>query len=119
MISIVIGVDIVFALTRICDEFCHLHLQFLDQFLLFSTHGESELLCDYNEIMHRYCHCIVAQRGGWVTSIQGIKGGSLLLLLMLAVKKREARCRPGLSFLRRMKTGLKEKNQGTMESREV
>ncbi len=86
---IVIGVDIVFALTRFCDEFLNLCLHFLDQFLLFTMHGESELSCNYNEIMHRYCHCIVVPWGGWVTSIQGIKGGSLLLLLVLAVKNEE------------------------------
>ncbi len=73
--------DIVFALTRIHDESFQLHLQFLDQFLLFNTHGESELLCNYNEIMRRYYNCI-----GRATLIQGIKGGSLLLLLVLAVK---------------------------------
>jgi hypothetical protein len=49
-------------------------------------HGENELLCDYNEIMRRYCYCIAVAWGGWVTSIQGIEGGSLLLLLVLAVK---------------------------------
>jgi hypothetical protein len=30
--------------------------------------------------------CIAVQWGGWPTSIQGIEGGSLLLLLVLAVK---------------------------------
>jgi hypothetical protein len=49
-------------------------------------HGESELSCDYNEIMRRYCHCIAVLWGGRATSIQGIEGGSLLLLLVLAVK---------------------------------
>jgi hypothetical protein len=49
-------------------------------------HGESELSCNYNEIMHRYCHCIAVRCGGWATSIQGIKRGSLLLLLVLAIK---------------------------------
>ncbi len=44
-------------------------------------HGESELWCNYNETMHRYYNRI-----GLVTSIQGIDGGSLLLLLVLAVK---------------------------------
>jgi hypothetical protein len=48
--------------------------------------GESKLLCDYNEIMLRYCHCITVPWGGWATLIQGIEGGSLLLLLVLAVK---------------------------------
>jgi hypothetical protein len=67
-----------------------LRLQFLDQFLLFSTHG------DNNEIMHRYCQCITVLWGGQATSIQGIEGGSLLLLLVLAVKKREVLIR---SFL--------------------
>ena len=52
-------------------------------------HGESELSCDYNEILRRYCHCIAVAWGGRATSIQGIEGGSLLLLLVLAVKKRE------------------------------
>jgi hypothetical protein len=85
-ISIVIGVDIVFASTRFCNEFFNLRLHFLDWFLLFITHGESELLCDYNEIMCRYCHCIAVPWGGRATSIQGIKEGSLLLLLVLAVK---------------------------------
>ncbi len=78
--------DIVFALTRFCDEFFNLRLHFLDQFFLFTTHGESELSCDYNEIICRYCHCIAVPWGGWATLIQGIKGGSLLLLLVLAVK---------------------------------
>ncbi len=49
-------------------------------------HGESDLLCDYNEIMRRYCQCITVPWDGWATLIQGIKGGSLLLLLVLAVK---------------------------------
>jgi hypothetical protein len=79
-------VNIVFALTRFCDEFFNLCLHFLDRFLLFTTHGESELSCNYNEIMHRYCHCIAVLWGGRATSIQGIEGGSLLLLLVLAVK---------------------------------
>ncbi len=73
--------DIGFALTGIRDKYFQLRLQFLDQFLLFNMHGESELSCNYNEIMHRYYNCIV-----WATSIQGIKGGSLLLILVLAVK---------------------------------
>ncbi len=98
--------DIVFASTRFCNEFFNLRFHFLDQFLLFTMHGESELSCDYNEIMHRYCHCIAVPWGGRATSIQGIKGGSLLLLLVLAVKKREGL---DLSFLRRMKKrGWKE-----------
>ncbi len=50
---------------------------------------KSDLSCDYNEIMHRYCQFIAMRWGGWATSIQGIKGGSLLQLLVLAVKKRE------------------------------
>jgi hypothetical protein len=49
-------------------------------------HGESELLWDYNEIMRRYYHCIAVPWGGRATLIQGIEGGSLLLLLVLAVK---------------------------------
>jgi hypothetical protein len=44
-------VDIVFASTRIGDELFQLCLQFLDRFLLFSMHGESDLSCDYNKIM--------------------------------------------------------------------
>jgi hypothetical protein len=79
---------IVFASTRIHDELLQLCLQILDRFLLFNTHGESELSCGYNEIMRRYCHCI-AVPGGRAALIQGIKGGSLLLLLVLAAKKRE------------------------------
>ncbi len=78
--------DIVFALTGICHEFFQLRLQFLDQFLLFATHGESEISYDYNEIMRRYYQCITVPLGGRAASIQGIKGGSLLLLLVLAVK---------------------------------
>jgi hypothetical protein len=74
-------VDIIFDLTRISNEFFQLYLQFLDRFLPFNTHGESELWCNYNEIMRRYYNCI-----GQVTSIQGIERGSLLLLLVLAVK---------------------------------
>ncbi len=50
---------------------------------------KSDLSCDYNEIMHRYCQCTAVRWGGQATSIQGIEGGSLLLLLVLAVKKRE------------------------------
>jgi hypothetical protein len=50
---------------------------------------KSDLSCDYNEIMHGYCQCTAVQWGGQVTLIQGIEGGSLLLLLVLAVKKRE------------------------------
>jgi hypothetical protein len=79
-------VDIVFALTRICDEFFQLHLQFLDQFLLFTTHDESELSCNYNQIMRRYYQCVAVPWGGRAALIQGIEGGSLLLLLVLAVK---------------------------------
>jgi hypothetical protein len=36
--------------------------------------------------MRRHCHCI-AVLGGRAALIQGIEGGSLLLLLVLAVKK--------------------------------
>jgi hypothetical protein len=79
-------VDIVFASTRISDELFQLCLQILDQFLLLTTHGESDLSCDYNEIMRRYYNCIAVPWGGQLTSIQGIEGGSLLLLLVLAVK---------------------------------
>ena len=50
---------------------------------------KSDQSCDYNEIMRRYCQCIAVRWGGQVASIQGIEGGSLLLLqLELAVKKR-------------------------------
>ena len=38
--------DIAFALTNIHNELFQLRLQFLDRFLLFNTHGESELFCD-------------------------------------------------------------------------
>jgi hypothetical protein len=79
-------VDIVFAFTRSCNEFFQLRLQFLDQFLLLTAHGESDLLCNYNEIMRRYCQCIAVPWGGQATSIQGIEGGSLLPLSVLAVK---------------------------------
>ncbi len=58
-------------------------------FFFFPRMVKSDLLCDYYEIMHRYCQCIAMRWGGRATSIQGIKGGSLLLLLVLAVKKRE------------------------------
>ncbi len=78
--------DIVFALTRICNELFQLRLQTLDLFLLLIMHGESDLLCNYNEIMRRYYNCIEVLWGGQSTSIQGIEGGSLLLLLVLAVK---------------------------------
>ncbi len=50
---------------------------------------KSDLSCDYNEIMHRYCQCIAVRWGGQATLIQGIKEGSLLLLLVLAAKKWE------------------------------
>ncbi len=85
-IIIEIIVDIIFALTRSCNELFQLCLQILDWFLLLITHGESDLSCDYNEIMRRYCQCIAVPWGGRATLIQGIKGGSLLLLLVLAVK---------------------------------
>ncbi len=50
-----------------------------------------------------------------MTSIQGIEGGSLLLLLVLAVKKREVSIR---SFLleKDEERGKKEWYQGKMES---
>jgi hypothetical protein len=79
-------VDIVFASTRSCDELFQLRLQILNQFLLLTTHGESDLSCNYNEIMRRYYNCIAVLWGGQSTSIQGIEGGSLLLLLVLAVE---------------------------------
>ncbi len=50
-IIIDIVVDIVFASTSICDELFQLRLHFLDQFLLFNTHGENDLSCNYN--VHR------------------------------------------------------------------
>ncbi len=78
--------DIIFASNRICNEFFQLRLQFLDQFLLFTTHGESELSCDYNEIMRRYYQCAAVPWSGRAALIQGIEGGSLLLILVLAVK---------------------------------
>ncbi len=78
--------DIVFSPARFCDEFFNLRLHFLDRFLLFTMHGESELLYNYTVIMRRYCHCIAVPWGGQGTLIQGIEGGSLLLLLVLAVK---------------------------------
>ncbi len=40
LLQIVIGVDIYFASTRICNELFQLRLQFLNQFLLLSTHGK-------------------------------------------------------------------------------
>ncbi len=86
MIIIEIVVDIIFALTKSCNELFQLCLQILDRFLLLTTHGESDLSCNYNEIMRRYCQCIAVLWGGWPTLIQGIEGGSLLLLLVLAVK---------------------------------
>ncbi len=86
MIIIEIVVDIFFALTRSCNELFQLRLQILDRSLLHTTHGESDLSCDYNEIMCRYCQCIAVPWGGCPTLIQGIEGGSLLLLLVLAVK---------------------------------
>jgi hypothetical protein len=79
-------VDIIFASTRSCNELFQLYLQILDQFLLLTMHGESDLSCNYNEIMRRYCQCIAVPWGGRATSIQGIEGGSLLLLFVLALK---------------------------------
>ncbi len=78
--------DIIFAWTRICNELLQLRLQILDQFLFFNTHGESELLCNYNEIMCRFYQCVAVPWGGRAALIQGIEGGSLLLLLVFAVK---------------------------------
>ena len=72
-------------------------------FFFFTMHGESDLLCDYNEIMRRYYNCIAVPWGGQSTSIQGIEGGSLLLLLVLAVKNEGG-------------VGCYEKGIGTMES---
>ncbi len=57
-IIIEIVVDIVFALTRSCNEFFQLRLQILYQFLLLTMHGESDPSCNYNEIIRRYCQCI-------------------------------------------------------------
>ena len=94
-----IAVDIVFASTSIRDEI-QLRLHFLDQFLLFYTHGENDLSCNYN--VHRGA---VRDLGD---NVQGIEGGSLLLLLVLAVKKREV---SGLSFLRRMRK--EDRSNGT------
>ena len=56
VVSMDILLDILFSLTRICNDICKLHLQLLDRFLLSTTHGECELLWNYNEIMRRYCH---------------------------------------------------------------
>ncbi len=53
-----IAVDIIFALTSICDELFQLRLHFLDRFLLFNMHGENDLSCDYN--VH---HCAVKGSG--------------------------------------------------------
>ncbi len=50
--------DIVFALTSIRDESFQLHLHFLDRFLLFNTHGENDLSCDYN------VHCSAVRDSG-------------------------------------------------------
>jgi hypothetical protein len=52
--------------------------------------------------------CITLLWGGQAASIQGTKGGSLMLLLVLAVKKREV---SGLSFLRRM--SIEDRRNGT------
>jgi hypothetical protein len=54
--------------------------------------------------------CITVPWGGRAALIQGTKGGSLLLLLVLAVKKREVL---GLSFLRRMR--IEDRRNGTNE----
>ena len=43
--------DIAFALTSIRGELFQLRLHFLDRFLLFNTHGENDLSCNYN--VHR------------------------------------------------------------------
>jgi hypothetical protein len=61
----------------------------LINFFFFPRMVKSDLSCDYNEIMHRYCQCIAVRWGGQATLIQGIKEGSLLLLLVLAAKKWE------------------------------
>ncbi len=105
--------DIVFASTRICDEFFHLRLQFLNQFLLLTTHGESELSCNYNEIMRRYCHCIAVRCGDRATSIQGIEGRSLLLLSVLAVKN-EGRGRLLEEKVKKKEEGLYLCNDGIL-----
>ncbi len=56
--------------------------------------------------------------GGWATSIQGIEGKSLLLLLVLAGKKREVSI--GCFLLEKdEERGYKEWYQGTMESIEI
>ena len=60
-------------------------------FFFFPCMVRVKLSCDYNEIKRRYCHCIAVRWGGRVASIQGIEGGSLLLLLVLAFKR--GRCR--------------------------
>jgi hypothetical protein len=54
--------------------------------------------------------CIAVPWGGRAASIQGTERGSLLLLLVLAVKKREV---SGLSFLRRMR--IEDRRNGTSQ----
>jgi hypothetical protein len=68
--------------------------------------------------MHRYSQCIAVWWGGRTTSIQGIEGGSLLLLLVLAVKKREVSIRCFL-LEKDEERRWKEWYQGTMESTEI
>ncbi len=84
--------DIVFASTSIRDELFQLHLHFFDRFLLFNTHGENDLSCDYN------VHCGAVRDSGDINPRH--RRRIMLLLLVLAVKKREV---SGLSFLRRMR----------------
>jgi hypothetical protein len=59
-------------------------------------------------IYHATTMCITMPWGGQAASIQGTEGGSLLLLLVLAVKKREV---SGLSILRRMR--IEDRRNGT------
>jgi hypothetical protein len=54
--------------------------------------------------------CIAVPWGGRAAWIQGTEVGSLLLLLVLAVRKREV---SGLSFLRRMR--IEDRRNGTNE----
>jgi hypothetical protein len=75
----------------------------------------SNSLIDFFFLTHMvriiYCAttmCIAVPWGGWAASIQGTEGGSLLLLLVLAVKKREV---SGLSLLRRMR--IEDRRNGT------
>ncbi len=88
------------------------HMLLLSDKLARIWRGESELSCAYNEIKHRYCHCIAVQCGGWATSIQGIEGGSLLLLFMLAVKRGRCWVFPSWEGLGKRIEGMVPRNDG-------